>query len=278
MADDAENSAQLRAEIAELREQLASAHAKLADEDEVGVAVDANEEFCRLVEAELVECRDKLEKQRQAKTSNPALLELLLERVRDLETARAQIKAFIGWKRSFQLKVTQSEESSEPTSVSEDGEETPPTFEFFPIGHVIVESAQLLIADPWIVHAFWKHEPVEDLQQFKDTFTGVVYQHRVDFHDFDEIVAVLGMSVTDAIDCGRLVRIVEPKPPFYTLSYNQISKANASASASVGRGVELAFDDGVPGAGVSVPLAADGTYPVFAETRDGKIVRIQIDI
>lgn len=272
MADTDSDTNQLRAEISAAWKQLA-AESEAKEPESIG---DSDARLLQTVRLELDACREELAALRVEENMIPAAFTNLEQEIKRLEEAQLRIQSFIDWKHGFINAQVEGTSEVPSASMGTENDGLVPFHEsIVRVGHVAVESTQLLIADPWIVHAFWKHEPVNNAQRFRDVYTQRVYEHRVDFHNPVDVIADVGMSVVEAVECGRLEKVEEIAPPFYTLSYNQISKANAAVEGGIGS--ELAFDDGAPGAGVSIPLADDGTFPVFAEIHDGRVSRIIID-
>jgi hypothetical protein len=114
------------------------------------------------------------------------------------------------------------------------------------LGEVGVDSGQLMITDPCYIDAEWQH----------DVTIG---------DDAEEVAEDPSSQVeTDVVDVDD-----QPLPPY---SYKGAMKTTLSAGYG-----ELAYKMGHAGAGVVFSTAwGDGTYPVYGELHDGRIIRVYI--
>jgi hypothetical protein len=142
------------------------------------------------------------------------------------------------------------------------------------IGHVGVDSGQLLLCDPCYIDSEWVNEDFEDIRVYRHKITGDTLQYRVEFPHYEAIVPEYGKTMNQLIDTGEWEEEKDyhaPKAPF---SYNACAKATLSED---GYG-ELNFKLGHSGAGVAFRTAfGDGIYPVVAHYhRDGTLRSVEV--
>lgn len=139
------------------------------------------------------------------------------------------------------------------------------------IGHVGVDSGQLLLCDPCYIDSQWVEEDFEDFRayQHKDTKNQLTY--RIDFRNYAEsIEAYDGKNMNELIATGEWEEIPDTKEAVNPFSYNACAKATLSEE---GHG-ELRFNLGHVGAGVAFRTAfGDGMYPVIANYMDDGTLR-----
>jgi len=139
------------------------------------------------------------------------------------------------------------------------------------IGHVGVDSGQLLLCDPCYIDSQWVEEDFEDFRayQHKDTKNRLTY--RIDFKNYAEsIEAYDGKNMNELIATGEWEKIPDTKGAVNPFSYNACAKATLSED---GHG-ELKFNLGHAGAGVAFSTAfGDGMYPVIANYMDDGTLR-----
>jgi len=139
------------------------------------------------------------------------------------------------------------------------------------IGHVGVDSGQLLLCDPCYIDSQWVEEDFEDFRayQHKDTKNRLTY--RIDFKNYAEsIEAYDGKNMNELIATGEWEKIPDTKGAVNPFSYNACAKATLSED---GHG-ELKFNLGHTGAGVAFRTAfGDGMYPVIANYMDDGSLR-----
>jgi hypothetical protein len=128
------------------------------------------------------------------------------------------------------------------------------------IGHVGVDSGQLLMCDPCYIDSQWEKEDFEDIRIFKNKTTGKTLQYRKDFPNFAEVIPEYGVDMNELLKTGDW----EQEENFETehnFSYNSCCKATLSEK---GHG-QLNYNMGHPGVGVAFSTAfGDGIYPVYA--------------
>lgn len=142
------------------------------------------------------------------------------------------------------------------------------------IGHVAVDSGQLLICDPGYIDSEWEKEDFEDIRVYRHKTTGDILQYRVDFPHYEAIVPEYDKTMNQLIETGEWEEEKDyhaPKAPF---SYNACAKATLSDK---GYG-QLKFKMGHPGVGVAFSTAyGDGYYPVIANyTADGTLFSVEV--
>ena len=139
------------------------------------------------------------------------------------------------------------------------------------IGHVGVDSGQLLLCDPCYIDSQWVEEDFEDFRayQHKDTKNRLTY--RIDFKNYAEsIEAYDGKNMNELIATGEWEKIPDTKGAVNPFSYNACAKATLSED---GHG-ELKFNLGHTGAGVAFRTAfGDGMYTVIANYMDDGSLR-----
>lgn len=143
------------------------------------------------------------------------------------------------------------------------------------IGHVAVDSGQLMICDPCYIDSEWKHENFEDIRVYVHKDTGKKLQYRVDFGNYEEVIPDYEMTMNELIKTGEWVEKKEHVVK-HGFSYNACAKATLSKN---GHG-ELHFGLGHPGAGIAFGTAfGDGLYPVFAKyDADGNIKSVTVEL
>ena len=139
------------------------------------------------------------------------------------------------------------------------------------IGHVGVDSGQLLLCDPCYIDSQWVEEDFEDFRayQHKDTKNQLTY--RIYFRNYAEsIEAYDGKNMNELIATGEWEEVPDTKGAVNPFSYNACAKATLSED---GHG-ELKFNLGHTGAGVAFRTAfGDGMYPVIANYMDDGSLR-----
>lgn len=132
------------------------------------------------------------------------------------------------------------------------------------IGHVGVDSGQLLLCDPCYIDSEWEHEDFEDTRLYENIFTKDVLEYRKDFINYQNPVSPKrkygGMNMKELLATGEWKEIKNHYVK-NNFSYNACAKATLSED---GYG-QLNFKLGHPGAGVAFNTGiGDGHFPVFA--------------
>lgn len=143
------------------------------------------------------------------------------------------------------------------------------------IGHVGVDSGQLLLCDPCYIDSQWEKEDFEDFRSYQHKDTGNELTYRIDFRNYAEAIdAYGGKNMNELIATGEWEEIPDTKKADNPFSYNACAKATLSRD---GHG-QLNFKLGHPGAGVAFSTAfGDGMYPVFAHYMpDGTLKSVEV--
>jgi len=142
------------------------------------------------------------------------------------------------------------------------------------IGHVGVDSGQLLLCDPCYIDSEWEKEDFEDFRTYQHKNTGDKLTYRLDFMNYQEpIEAYDGKNMNELNATGEWEEIPGP-PSVHPFSYNACSKATLSED---GHG-ELKYRHGHVGVGVAFSTAfGDGYYPVIAHyMSDGTLKSVEV--
>ena len=142
------------------------------------------------------------------------------------------------------------------------------------IGHVGVDSGQLMMCDPAYIDSEWKKEEFEDIRVYRHKTTGDILQYRVDFPHYEAIIPEYGKTMNELNATGEWEREENYHAPVHPFSYNACAKATLSEE---GHG-QLNFSLGHPGVGVAFRTAfGDGIYPVYAVYGDdGHLVKVEV--
>jgi hypothetical protein len=139
------------------------------------------------------------------------------------------------------------------------------------IGHVGVDSGQLLLCDPCYIDSQWVKEDFEDFRSYQHKDTGKELTYRIDFRNYAEPIEIYGgKNMNELIATGEWEKVPDIKGAVNPFSYNACAKATLSED---GHG-ELRFNLGHVGAGVAFSTAfGDGMYPVIAHYMDDGTLR-----
>jgi len=143
------------------------------------------------------------------------------------------------------------------------------------IGHVAVDSGQLLLCDPCYIDSQWVKEDFEDFRTYQHKDTGNELTYRIDFGNYAEpIEAYGGKNMNELIETGEWEEVPDTKGAVNPFSYNACAKATLSED---GHG-ELNFNLGHAGVGVAFSTAfGDGMYPVVAHYHaDGTLRSVEV--
>lgn len=142
------------------------------------------------------------------------------------------------------------------------------------IGHVGVDSGQLLLCDPCYIDSQWEKEDFEDFRTYQHKDTGNELTYRIDFRNYAEpIESYDGKNMNELIATGEWDEIPGPKST-HPFSYNACAQASLSED---GHG-QLHYKHGNEGVGVVFSTAfGDGFYPVLAHYhRDGTLRSVEV--
>ncbi|MCG7320815.1 hypothetical protein [Arsenicicoccus bolidensis] len=196
-------------------------------------------------------------------------LENLTNEKKSLESTLQQAQ---GFRQMLEMEGGEEEELTEEDErlLFGDGER-----DVIKIGDVGVDSGQLMITDPCYVDSEWQEIEYQDIRRYRDLYSGEHYEFRKDFDRYDRPPSGKdgGPTVNELIEAGKWVQIPNENVDA-TYSY-----AGACAvTLDTGYG-ELKYNLGHAGAGVAFRTAfGDGLYPVYAERRGGRIVRVYVNV
>ena len=141
------------------------------------------------------------------------------------------------------------------------------------IGHVGVDSGQLMICDPCYIDSEWEHEEFEDFRVHEHKVTKERLTFGKDFRNYEEVIPKYGKNMNQLLETDEWVDAERPASK-YGFSYNACAKATLSEQ---GHG-ELRFRLGHPGAGIAFGTAyGDGLYPVIATYEKGVIKSVRVE-
>ncbi len=143
------------------------------------------------------------------------------------------------------------------------------------IGHVGVDSGQLLLCDPCYIDSEWVNEDFEDFRTYQHKNTGNELTYRIDFDNYQRPIAEYdGKNMNELIATGEWEEVPDTKEAKNPFSYNACAKATLSED---GHG-QLRFKMGHVGAGVAFSTAfGDGVYPVVAHYMpDGSLKSVEV--
>jgi len=141
------------------------------------------------------------------------------------------------------------------------------------IGHIGIDSGQVLICDPCYIDSEWESEEFTDdrIYQHKD---GTILKLREDFPRFDRVIPKYDKDMNALIKDNEVTEL-PPIPAEKEFSYNACCKKTLSED----RYGQLNYRWGYPGVGVVSSTAfGDGYYPVYADKdKYGTIKRLIIE-
>jgi len=130
------------------------------------------------------------------------------------------------------------------------------------IGHVGVDSGQLLLCDPCYIDSQWKSEDFEDIRIYEHVTTKERLQYRVDFPHYAIEIPKYGKTMNELNETGEWKPLDTHGSVRHSFSYNACAHATLSEN---GHG-QLNYELGHPGVGVAFATAfGDGYYPVYAK-------------
>jgi hypothetical protein len=141
------------------------------------------------------------------------------------------------------------------------------------LGHVGVDSGQLLLCDPCYIESEWEQEDFTDVRVYQHKTTGDKLQYRVDFPNYGAVIPKYGKTMNELNATGEWEQI-EDLTTEHNFSYNACSKATLSKK----RAGQLNYKHGHEGVGVAFSTAfGDGFYPVFQNYDDqGELISVEV--
>lgn len=216
--------------------------------------------------SERIEIRDReLARLGEDRQKNEQALD---EAEQEMAALQSDLRQTRGFRQVLELEGDDDEDVKLLESLLGPGDE----IEVVELGEVAVDSGMLLLTDPCYIDAEWQEEPYALDAQLEDPSRGTVYVLGTDFDNYGEVLADYGRTPNELLEEGVLVEREVTAPPHY--SYN------GAAATTLRRGYgELLFKMGHAGAGVVFSTAfGDGVYRVFGEMRNGRIVRIYLNV
>ncbi|HCG8290496.1 TPA: hypothetical protein NJ528_004483 [Vibrio parahaemolyticus] len=148
------------------------------------------------------------------------------------------------------------------------------------LGSICVGAATIMICDPLYLKMQNEYEQEDAPRQdrmYKVVETGEVFCTSLYDDNYDMELLGLDESLTphEMLEQGLLIDLGEPKSlPAIPETYIK----GDLLSSEYRKVRHLSFINGRVGAGITVSLLGDGVYPVYAETYQGEIQRIVIDV
>ena len=128
------------------------------------------------------------------------------------------------------------------------------------LGHVAVDSGQLLLCDPCYIDSEWEKEDFTDVRVYKHKTTGKTLQYLVDFPNYATEIPGYGIDMNALLQTGDWEQVEEAHKTEHGFSYNACCKETLSKKASG----ELTFKMGHTGAGLAFSTTyGDGMFPVY---------------
>ena len=136
------------------------------------------------------------------------------------------------------------------------------------VGHVGVDSGQILICDPCYIDSSWKKEDFADIRRYRHQGTGDVLEYRKDFQNFEERLKIYDKTMNQMIKDTEVYELPTPAAK-HAFSYNGccIATSNKNGCAELDNGTAVVTSSGY----------GDGYYPVYAEIVDGRVRKIWVD-
>lgn len=129
------------------------------------------------------------------------------------------------------------------------------------IGHVAVDSGQLLLCDPCYIDSQWMDDPFQDIRKYQHKETKKTLQYQVDFQKYNEIIPEYGIDMNALNNTGEWEELKNIRTIKYPFSYNACCDKTLQEPFHG----PLKFNMGHEGAGVAFATAiGDGYYPVYA--------------
>ena len=72
------------------------------------------------------------------------------------------------------------------------------------IGHVGVDSGQLLLCDPGYIDSEWRNEDFEDIRIYKHKVTSDTLQYRKDFANYEQVIPKYGQTMKQISICSTV--------------------------------------------------------------------------
>jgi hypothetical protein len=142
------------------------------------------------------------------------------------------------------------------------------------IGHVGVDSGQLLLCDPCNIDSQWKEEEFIDIRIYEHVTTKEKLQYRVDFPHYEQEIPKYGKTMNELISTGEWKQFDVSDSAQHSFSYNSCclatlsEKRNGQLHNEFGHEVGVAFST----------ACGDGAYPVYAMySNDGILKSVTVE-
>lgn len=145
------------------------------------------------------------------------------------------------------------------------------------LGHVAVDSGQLMVCDPCYIDGHWQTKPFADIRRYIDVTNRNIFQYAIDFNNYNDPIDECGnQTPNQLIESGRWTYLPSEEDKDDSFSYNGACKVTSREP----KGGTLIFPEGFEGAGVAFSSGyGDGTYPVYAHYNDeGRIMKVTINM
>lgn len=142
------------------------------------------------------------------------------------------------------------------------------------IGHIGIDSGQVVICDPCYIDSEWKKEEFNIKRQYRHN-DGTILEYQKDFPHYEAVIPKYGKKMNDILAANEAVEIPDNEPSDHPFSYNACCKKTLGPD---GFG-QLNYALGHEGVGVvSTTGYGDGYYPVYANINsEGRVMSITID-
>lgn len=147
------------------------------------------------------------------------------------------------------------------------------------LGQVWVDSATLMIVDPWHFSMSREREledhPVyESMYRVRSTGDAFYVIHEKEQIELEDLEG--SYTAAELVEMGKIERLDKPKDlPAFPDTY---VKGEKLSYVQTGQAKGGTFINGTSGAGLSIGTGADGMYQIRGETYRGKLVRVFFDL
>jgi len=136
------------------------------------------------------------------------------------------------------------------------------------VGHIGVDSGQVMICDPCYIDSSWKQEAFKNIRRYRHHGTGDVLEYGKNFYDYEKKIKGYDRTMNEMI-AAKEVHEVPTTPAIHPFSYNACCQATLS---------EDGFGELQDGTAVVTSSGyGDGLYPVYAEMEHGRVKRVTIE-
>lgn len=141
------------------------------------------------------------------------------------------------------------------------------------IGHVGVDSGQLLLCDPCYIDSEWKKEPFHDVRIYEHKTTKNRLRYGRDFANYEQVIPEYGKSMNQLNETGEWELLAIPNAE-NNFSYNACCSLTLSEQ---GYG-QLNYSLGHDGIGVAFATGVgDGFFPVWAVYEGDELIKVEVE-